>query len=202
MCACVRVCVRACVRASVRACVRVCIYVRACLRACVRACVRTCVRACMRAFVCAEKILPIDNDVWRLIICPVFPKQVYPTFQSLSVRVSDPIFCLMHTLRSGYWLHAQTCGDITTTRHQTIRPYPVFMHYQSHIKVYKSANQRRVFGVDVYVAFSHSVLAGYPALLGPLPLYFSIPIRYSFLPSLPRITRLRPEYLQSNNHTG
>ena len=36
------------------------------------------------------------------------------------------------------------------------------------------------------------ILAGYPALLGPLPLYFSLPIRYSFLPSLPRITRLRP----------
>ena len=46
------------------------------------------------------------------------------------------------------------------------------------------------------------VLAGYPALLGPLPLYFSLPIRYSFLPSLPRITRLRPEYLQCNNRTG
>ena len=45
-------------------------------------------------------------------------------------------------------------------------------------------------------------LAGYPALLGPLPLYFSLPIRYSFLPSLPRITRLRPEYLQCNNRTG
>ena len=42
------------------------------------------------------------------------------------------------------------------------------------------------------------ILAGYPALLGPLPLYFSLPIRYSFLPSLPRITRLRPEYLQCN----
>ena len=46
------------------------------------------------------------------------------------------------------------------------------------------------------------VLAGYPALLGPLPLYFSLPIRYSFLPSLPRITRLRPEYLQCNNRRG
>ena len=45
-------------------------------------------------------------------------------------------------------------------------------------------------------------LAGYPALLGPLPLYFSLPIRYSFLPSLPRITRLRPEYLQCNNRRG
>ena len=35
-----------------------------------------------------------------------------------------------------------------------------------------------------------------------LPLYVSLPIRYSFLPSLPRITRLRPEYLQCYNHTG
>ena len=48
----------------------------------------------------------------------------------------------------------------------------------------------------------HLVLAGYLALLGPLPLYFSLPIRYSFLPSLPRITRLRPEYLQCNNRRG
>ena len=49
---------------------------------------------------------------------------------------------------------------------------------------------------------SYSKLAGYPALLGPLPLYFFLPIRYSFLPSLPRITRLRPEYLQCNNRRG
>ena len=48
----------------------------------------------------------------------------------------------------------------------------------------------------------YDILAGYPALLGPLPLYFSLPIRYSFLPSLPRITRLRPEYLQCNNRRG
>ena len=57
-------------------------------------------------------------------------------------------------------------------------------------------------GIIIFFVADYSTLAGYPALLGPLPLYFSLPIRYSFLPSLPRITRLRPEYLQCNNRRG
>ena len=61
-------------------------------------------------------------------------------------------------------------------------------------------NFTQTFLLGKYIVYLQ--LAGYPALLGPLPLYFSLPIRYSFLPSLPRITRLRPEYLQCNNRRG
>ena len=41
-----------------------------------------------------------------------------------------------------------------------------------------------VVDVGLYIVCCFiGLLAGYPALLGPLPLYFSLPIRYSFLVS-------------------
>ena len=75
--------------------------------------------------------------------------------------------------------------------------YKLLQNYIYKFVYYCARHDDIVHRVSPYLA-----LAGYPALLGPLPLYFFLPIRYSFLPSLPRITRLRPEYLQCNNRRG
>ena len=81
------------------------------------------------------------------------------------------------------------------------------LNWNEHISVIKTKVAKNVSIMNrvkhcLISSALYSLLAGYPAVLGPLPLYFSIPIRYSFLPSLSRITRLRPEYLQCNNRTG